>query len=504
MKNILLTIITCFAIVSISYSQSKTAVLKQKFGDEIAMHNVNIAFDGDNYYTINGGNETVGAINKYTKTGDFIASYSINLDMRSIMYNPSDDKLYVSSNDKNIYKVINVKKGTYRLILNDILTYEHASPKLDPKGKYLYVLEYNTVKKYSFPEGKLVETFDDITSGEGQYGGDGAIAVDAKHIYTWNTRRSEVYIHNIKGEYESTVQLNNDADAGFSLSFANNLVFVARDGDGGRGIWYGYTFEKITDGANKGKRKKHLNLSQQFDDKIPMHNFDIVFDGKHYFTINGGNASVGAINKYTKDGTLVESYDIDLDMRSIMYHVKKRTFYVATYGRDIYKISDMKTGDYEKIYENLYDYAQSSPTLDPKGKYMYIMDRGLLKKYNFKTGKVVATFENIKCGSDNYGGAGAVTVTKKNILTWNSSTKTVYVYDLKGKYEYSMDIHKGNCGFSLTYTNNMLFVSIDGEGGFGTWFGYTLDKRKGSKKIKKPSKKKKPQNKERLPEEAEG
>ena len=71
-------------------------VLEIVFKDRPGNHNMGIASDGKYLYTCNGGNYTVGRINKYTLTGDSITSYPIAIDMRSIMYNTADGKLYVS------------------------------------------------------------------------------------------------------------------------------------------------------------------------------------------------------------------------------------------------------------------------------------------------------------------------------------------------------------------------------------------------------------------------
>ena len=40
------------------------------------------------------------------------------------------------------------------------------------------------------------------------------------------------------------------------------------------------------------------------------HNIHIASDGNYYYTINGGNSSLGQINKFSFNGTLIKTYPI--------------------------------------------------------------------------------------------------------------------------------------------------------------------------------------------------
>ena len=75
------------------------------FDDEPGTHNMGITSDGEFFYTCNGGKTYDGKISKYSKSGNFMKSYEIDLDMRSIMNNPKDGLLYVNCYDNNIYKI---------------------------------------------------------------------------------------------------------------------------------------------------------------------------------------------------------------------------------------------------------------------------------------------------------------------------------------------------------------------------------------------------------------
>ncbi|MDO9256173.1 MAG: hypothetical protein Q7U54_11715 [Bacteroidales bacterium] len=45
--------------------------------------------------------------------------------------------------------------------------------------------------------------------------------------------------YDLKGRFQKSVKLSH-GDYGFSLSFANGLLWVSEDGDYEEGMWYGY------------------------------------------------------------------------------------------------------------------------------------------------------------------------------------------------------------------------------------------------------------------------
>jgi len=73
----------------------------------------------------------------------------------------------------------------------------------------------------------------------------------------------------------------------------------------------------------------------QFEDEPRTHNAHLASDGQHLYTINCGKAHLGQISKFSFTGEFITSYDIDLDMRSLMWHPKEKQFYVCTYERNI-------------------------------------------------------------------------------------------------------------------------------------------------------------------------
>jgi DNA-binding beta-propeller fold protein YncE len=212
----------------------------------------------------------------------------------------------------------------------------------------------------------------------------------------------------------------------------------------------------------------------QFDDEPRTHNVHIASDGKYLYTVNGGRADMGQINKYTLEGRLVDSYDILLDMRSLMYNGGDKHFYVCTYERNIYKITDMEKGKHELVLSGLYENEQANLAISPDGKYLYYFSSGKLTIYKFPSGTVYKTFDGLDCGSKFSTGSSCVAVDGKYFYTWNADYKMIFAYDKKGKKVKTLEIEKGDYGFSLSFANGLIFVSTDGDYDTGTWYGYNF------------------------------
>ncbi|MBS0011473.1 MAG: hypothetical protein KFF49_08685 [Bacteroidales bacterium] len=221
-------------------------------------------------------------------------------------------------------------------------------------------------------------------------------------------------------------------------------------------------------------------LEVQFDDDPYNHNMHIASDGSYYYTVNGGNFTSGMINKYTLEGQFIDSYDIELDFRSIMYNDADGYFYACGFESDylgnIYKITSIENGTFQILYTDLYEYAQSSTALSLDGQYIYAFNSGTLKKYNLSDGTLVETLTGLNCGIGNYGGDGAVAVDPDYIYTWNAGTRTVYVYNHSGTLVRTMTLDYGNNGNSLSFVDGYLFVSVDADYAIGTWYGYNIRK----------------------------
>jgi hypothetical protein len=215
-------------------------------------------------------------------------------------------------------------------------------------------------------------------------------------------------------------------------------------------------------------------LTLQFDDDAYNHNMHIASDGNYYYTCNGGNYAVGKINKFTLTGVFVASYQILLDMRSIMYNKADRYFYASTFGGGLAKITNVEAGTFTTLSNFRFDYSQASTAISDDGLYVLAFYAGTLKKYKLSDGVLVQTITGLNYGTGNFGGDGAVAVDFQYIYTWNSNSKIVYVYDLNGTFVRTMTLSLGNNGQSLSSVNEILFVSRDGNYSIGTWYGYKV------------------------------
>jgi len=170
----------------------------------------------------------------------------------------------------------------------------------------------------------------------------------------------------------------------------------------------------------------------------------------------------------------MKSYEIELDMRSIMYNPKDKLLYVNCYDENIYRINSLEEGSFQLVFSKLYKDPQSSLAMDPKGKYLYALYDGTLSIFNFSDGSLKDRYYGLSCGPELGSGNMSVAVTKKSIMTFNSEKKAFFVYDKKGKLKETIKYKDGDYGFSLSYANGYIFVAKDGDYEMGKWFGYEM------------------------------
>lgn len=211
-----------------------------------------------------------------------------------------------------------------------------------------------------------------------------------------------------------------------------------------------------------------------FQENPQTHNMHLTSDGQNLYSCNGGKSELGQISKFNPDGTKIGSYKIELDMRSIMYNPQDKKLYVNTYSRKLYKINDLVSGGFAEVYDFSDRNEQSAPALSTNGKLIYFMEYGEIYVYNMKNGKLKTTIPGFNTTDEAASGGTAVAVDKKHIYSWNADKQTVYVYDLKGKFQKSIQLAQGDYGFSLSLANDLLWVSADGNYDVGTWYGYEI------------------------------
>ena len=57
-----------------------------------------------------------------------------------------------------------------------------------------------------------------------------------------------------------------------------------------------------------------------FNENPVNHNMHITSDGAFFYSINGGNAGTGQVNKFTLGGVLVQTYPIQIDGRGMSWN----------------------------------------------------------------------------------------------------------------------------------------------------------------------------------------
>jgi DNA-binding beta-propeller fold protein YncE len=209
------------------------------FTDNPTTYSMHLCTDGGHYYTVNGGVAKDGKISKFKLNGEFVESYPINQDMRSIMFSKKDKSLYINIKGKEIYKIIDISNGTVQLLLSGIYENEQTTLAIDPKGKFFYALNNGDLSVYQVKTGKLVKKISGLKCGSKGMKGSTTVAVDNKFLYTWDADTRTVFVYTKNGVFKSSFILKS-GNIGHSLSTAYGLVFVAKSEMGKTSTWYGY------------------------------------------------------------------------------------------------------------------------------------------------------------------------------------------------------------------------------------------------------------------------
>jgi DNA-binding beta-propeller fold protein YncE len=227
---------------------SVKAVPKLVFIDHVYFHNMGITWDGDYYYTVNGGNTENSNLNKYDKSGSLEESYSVGADGRSILYSPSEEQLYVKPYGTSLDEV-DLDLEETSTALEDIFSGDQSSVAMSPDGEKLYELYEGTVKVFN-TDGDEETSFklsSYNTTDERGYAA--AIAASDKFLFVWAPNSDkEILVYGVDGKYVTKFALPRSG-FGFSLSWANDMLWIAEDADGGSdgadGTWYGYELKGL-------------------------------------------------------------------------------------------------------------------------------------------------------------------------------------------------------------------------------------------------------------------
>lgn len=224
---------------------------------------------------------------------------------------------------------------------------------------------------------------------------------------------------------------------------------------------------------------KHLNKTParalKIQDYVYFHNVSITYDGNHYFTINGGNTDYCRINEYSKNGKFLKSYDLGIDGRTIFFNPNDGELYAKVYGDEVYMLDLEGNGPMPKL-AHIFDEDNSSPGISPNGKFFYELSDGKITVLNARTGRELRSFR-IDRYHDQHAYNLSIAASQKHLFVWGGEDRVV-VYDLSGKYVSTITLTRSGYPFSLSYCNDMLWISKDAdastEGGYGYWYGYRL------------------------------
>jgi hypothetical protein len=217
-------------------------VLKMTLTDEVKYHNMGIAWDGEYYWTVNGGNEEYSVVNRYDRSGELEETYDFSIDGRAIGYDAEQDVMVVKDYGTSLLVLLPDDEDT-ETAHEDIFYSEQSSVGFSPDGSVMYELEDGSVHVYDAAEGEETDEFELENYYDEESGGFAfAIAASDKFLFVWKSEE-EIGVYDLKGEYVTSFELPREG-FGFSLSYCNGMLWVARDADGStdgaEGKWYGY------------------------------------------------------------------------------------------------------------------------------------------------------------------------------------------------------------------------------------------------------------------------
>lgn len=206
-----------------------------------------IAWDGTQYWTVNGGNAASGRIKTYDENGNFLDSLVINFDARGIFYRESDATVYLKNFGLDWFR-LDQSNGTLVPLETGVFADFQSAPDLTPNGEMLVEHVRDSLRLLDFATKTEQELFTGL-GGIATAGNDVALATDGQFIYTWDAA-SIVYVHDFQARLVTTFPLpvTQVSPAGWSISFTNGMLWVIDTGSS-TGTWYGFKLRQAQPGA---------------------------------------------------------------------------------------------------------------------------------------------------------------------------------------------------------------------------------------------------------------
>jgi hypothetical protein len=249
MKRVLKLVVALAAIVVFTRATcgrarpgQVTPVQRVTITDHVPYHNMGITFDGEHYFTINGGNEDYSVVKEYDRSGTLVTSYSFGIDGRSIGYNAEEEAFYVKPYAADLL-VLDFDDESSETEHEGLFAQEQTSVAFSPDGAWAYELDGEEVRVYDLAEGEELNSIDIEGAYDEEQGGyNCSMAASDKFLFVWKSG-TEVRVYDLSGEYVTSFELPRSG-LGFSLSYCNGMLWVARDADGkadgADGKWFGY------------------------------------------------------------------------------------------------------------------------------------------------------------------------------------------------------------------------------------------------------------------------
>jgi hypothetical protein len=218
---------------STSYNASTT------FSDALSSTTMTIAFEGASYWSASGGGADGTRLAQYNAGGVNLGTFAPGLDFRSVFTDADNNVLARQFNDDTIYKQTSPGVFTSLLSLNGGALDSQSSVSKD--GTNFVAVSAGSVSQWdgsgNFIGAVSLNGYGSVGS-ESSYPQDRGIAVAGNYWLTFDSGVLTAWDRSGNRLDSTTLTgAGNSFDANFSLSYANNKVFVVSDAGGS---WNGY------------------------------------------------------------------------------------------------------------------------------------------------------------------------------------------------------------------------------------------------------------------------
>ena len=230
--NKTIMVMLLLASISAALPLADVATLEKNFSYAYAGATViSLTFDGTNYWMIDGG-YTPSTVTKFDSLGNQIEQGSINLDGRSIAYNPNDGKLYIKDYQTNsLYTLGALAAGAYGYApvagFSNAFQDKQSKITLSSDGQYVYDALNGKVRKYQLSTGANVENIT-LAGYSGGFPEEFQIATDGTYLFA--LKNNTILAYNLDGSFVKEITgLPNPANLFYiqwSYSHADNKIWV--------------------------------------------------------------------------------------------------------------------------------------------------------------------------------------------------------------------------------------------------------------------------------------